>query len=156
MVMYREMRWMAQSMGILEKGLFGKLLFVQRGLGTRARDLLKNGNEVVQSKEVSVLVVAQRPAAPMVNVHTLRQFERLRKVNHKDAHLFGRVNDEKAAADDFVLCKEGRVLEALSQLPQSADDGLAGFRFALKEGGQCARHLVALLYQVQVLVVFHI
>lgn len=119
-------------------------------------NVIQNGDEVVKSEKVAILVIALFPWASMGDGHVFGQGHRFRKVNHPDARLVALVDDEQAATDDLMPLKEGRVLEILSKLTQSTDYCLTGGRFVVEEGSQGLLHLFSALYQMQRLIVLHI
>lgn len=84
----------------------GELL--ETDLGLRLVQLRENINQIIDTYQIAILVVAHCPGTVMVNNHVLGQLYRLGKVDQPDAGIYAVVDEEERASDNFVRREEVR------------------------------------------------
>lgn len=110
-----ELLWVKWAAGKCVFGPSVSLLMGRLLLGTLITGKMgKETNEIVQSGEVAVLVVAQLPFIPVVDVHLSRQWVRLGKVNQPYVRIGVVVDKQQRTADHFVSAKKLRYFKCFS------------------------------------------
>ena len=65
------------------------------------QQLFKQIHQVVQTRQVAILVIADHPRVPMVYLNTVRQRVRLGKIDHPHVGLGMVVNQQQRTADQL-------------------------------------------------------
>lgn len=115
-----------------------------------------NRNQIIQSKQVAILVVAKIPRMSVVDLDVLGQGQCFREINHPHAGTVFGVNNQQTTANDFVFLEKVWILKIVFQCSKSIKNGKTDIFLSKKKWFQSFKYIVAFLNHVKVLVVFKV